>query len=254
MRFHVRFCSVLLAVLLAMSISIPAFAVEAAGLDNFKKAQSYTDGTFQDVKSTDWFYKNVKSVYELGLMVGRAADSFGTESNMTVAEAMTIAARLHAIYHTGAAEFSQGEVWYQVYADYCKTNGIADPSFYEMNAMITRAQFAVIFANAFPNEALKAINTVESNAIPDVKSGDSDADAVYTLYRAGILTGNDANGTFSPNSNIRRSEVAAIVTRIALPELRQSVTLTVQPIAPDDPDMTVVEDEIEEVVENEPVD
>lgn len=254
MKFRVRLFSVLLAVLLPVSLCLSVAAAESAGLDNFKKVQTYTDGTFQDVKATDWFCENVKSVYELGLMVGNENALFDTQSNMTVSEAMTIAARLHAIYQTGNGTFTQGQPWYQVYADYCQTNGIADPSLYNMNAPVTRAQFAVIFANALPKEALEAINTVEENAIPDVKSGESCADAVYQLYRAGILTGNDKNGTFAPDSNIIRVEAAAIVTRMAEPALRQTVTLTVQPTAPqsgDDTDITVEfevdEDEEEEV-------
>lgn len=221
MKLRTRLASVLLAALL----TLPTLAAENEGFDHFQKVQTYTDGTFQDVNTEDWFYENVKSVNELGLMIGRDPAFFGTEGNMTVAEAMTIAARLHAIYHTGVAEFTQERIWYQVYTDYCLANGIADPGQYDLDVPVTRAQFAVIFANAFPDEALEAVNTVEDNAIPDVKFGDSCAIAVYTLYRAGILTGNDQNGTFAPDSYIRRSEAAAIVTRMALPELRQTVTL-----------------------------
>ena len=52
------------------------------------------------------------------------------------------------------------------------------------------------------------------------------ADAVYTLYRAGVLTGSDDAGSFRPNTTIRRSEAAAIVTRMADPDLREQFTLT----------------------------
>ena len=54
------------------------------------------------------------------------------------------------------------------------------------------------------------------------------ADAVYLLYRAGVLTGSDSAGTFRPDSTIKRSEAAAIVTRMADPSLRQRITLTSQ--------------------------
>jgi hypothetical protein len=43
---------------------------------------------------------------------------------------------------------------------------------------------------------------------------------VYTFYRAGILQGNDANGTFAPGSSIKRSEVAAIIARMMEPANR----------------------------------
>lgn len=214
----------MLALCLLACLCLTALAAEP-GLSNFQKTQTYADA-FLDVHSYDWFYENIKSVNELGLMIGKSTTRFDTESNMTVAEAMTIAARLHAIYQTGSGEFTQSQPWYQVYTDYCKDNGIADPAAYDLSLPVTRAQFAVIFANALPAEALEAINEIEDDAIPDVKSDEACAEAVYRLYRAGILTGNDEKGSFAPGSSIRRSEAAAIVTRMALPELRKSLTLT----------------------------
>jgi hypothetical protein len=47
------------------------------------------------------------------------------------------------------------------------------------------------------------------------------------FYNAGILGGSDDYGTFNPKSNIQRSEVAAIVTRIADVTERKDVTLKV---------------------------
>ena len=44
--------------------------------------------------------------------------------------------------------------------------------------------------------------------------------AVYKLYEAGILIGNDEAGTFAPWSEITRAEVAAIISRMANPDLR----------------------------------
>ncbi len=221
-----RVLSILLAALMIVSL-LPtvALATETAGLDNFEKVQTYTDGKFTDVKADDWFTKNVSSAYELNLMVGKSKDFFDTDSNLTVAEAMTIAARLRSIYYTGKAEFEQGNPWYQAYTDYCKANGIADPADYDMNKAITRGEFAEIFANAFPADALKKINTVQDNMIPDVKKTDKFSTAIYLLYRAGVLVGNDAKGTFAPDSNIKRVEVAAITTRMAQPALRESIRL-----------------------------
>jgi len=45
-------------------------------------------------------------------------------------------------------------------------------------------------------------------------------EAIYTFYRAGILNGTDAKGTFNRTGNIKRSEVAAIVVRMMNPEQR----------------------------------
>ena len=80
-------------------------------------------------------------------------------------------------------------------------------------------------SKSLPSYALEEMNWVEDNVIPDVKLTDSYGEAVYKLYRAGILTGSDAEGTFNPQNPISRTEVAAIVTRMADVTLRQSVTL-----------------------------
>lgn len=54
--------------------------------------------------------------------------------------------------------------------------------------------------------------------------------AIYRLYRAGILTGNDQYGTFTPDAEITRSAVAAIVSRVAEPTERKHITLTPKPV------------------------
>ena len=186
MKKSTRFLSLLLSIIVILSIlPVSSLAAEATGLDNFKKVNSYKSSTYTDVKSGDWFYDNVKSAFEYGLMIGKGNKRFDTDGNVTIAEIMTIAARLHSTYYTGKADFVQSSPWYQVYADYCKANGIADLALYVMDASATRAQFAQILANAVPDEAWEAINKIADNAIPDVQMTDSFSAAVYKLYRAG---------------------------------------------------------------------
>ena len=96
--------------------------------------------------------------------------------------------------------------------------------FANYNAPIKRCDFADIMAAALPAAALSAINDIEQ--IPDVAKSEVYAGRVYTLYRAGVLTGNNARGTFGPETSISRATAAAIVTRMADSALRQSVTLT----------------------------
>lgn len=226
--FHMktkRILAILLSVMMIFSI-IPTMAfAEESGFNNFKAVNTYTDGQFTDVKADDWFSANVASVFTDGLMVGRGENYFAPNENMTVAEAMTIAARLNAIYLTGEENFTPSEPWYKVYTDYCKEKGIADSGNYDLNALVTRGQFAEIFAKALPEEAFAKINDIVNGAIPDVKEGDKFGAAIYFLYRAGILVGNDAKGTYASNSNIMRMEVAAITDRVAVPAHRQSLSL-----------------------------
>ena len=111
--------------------------------------------------------------------------------------------------------------------NYAYQNGIIGYSLYSGNVQekATRAQYAEIFANALPDEALAAKNSVPDAAIPDVTMQDSYAGAVYKLYRAGILAGGDANGTFSPLTYITRAESATVVARMADSDNRMSFSL-----------------------------
>ena len=94
-----------------------------------------------------------------------------------------------------------------------------------MNNKATREQFAEILANSLPDNGLYPINNIADNAIPDIRNGDRYGNSIYKLYRAGILTGNDVLGNFSPKSYITRAEVATIVSRIADSDNRVNFSL-----------------------------
>lgn len=198
----------------------------ASGLSNFKKEKTYNND-FVDVPSDQWYYQNVKMAFEYGVVNGEAPNLYVPGHNITIAETITIAARLHKKYNTGVSDFTATSIWYQTYVDYALTEKIISGTYTDYNRAATRLEFASIMANAFPASELTAKNTVENNAIPDVPFSSQNADKIYTMYRAGILGGNDPSGTFEPNSNIVRSEVAAIISRMIDPSLRIGITLRV---------------------------
>ena len=100
--------------LLAALLTLSALGAQA-GMGNFKEIQSYPTGKFTDVAAGSWYDENVIAAYELGLMDGVNRTSFNPTGTITVAQSVTLAARIHSIYHTGSADFDQGSPWYQVY-------------------------------------------------------------------------------------------------------------------------------------------
>ena len=109
-----------------------------------------------------------------------------------------------------------------------RREGILDESYqklsYEqMTKPVSRSELVHIFFKAVGS--YKTINSVADNSIPDVKTTDSYGDEIYTFYRAGILTGSDAAGTFHPASTIVRSEAAAILVRMYDASYRVNITL-----------------------------
>lgn len=83
--------------------------------------------------------------------------------------------------------------------------------------------------NAFQIFSLSVIYG-DSLGIDNAYSTSDTFKAIYRLYRAGILTGNDKYGTFTPDANITRSAVSAIVGRVAEPSLRKHIALTPKPV------------------------
>ena len=187
---------------------------------------------FVDVPENAWFYDEVKQAWENDLIDGVTGTLYKPEETLTVAQAIKLAAALHQMYNNGKVTLTNGAPnWYDSYVRYAVANGIIEAKYdnynlTQMNAPISREEFVHIFHGAMNEKAYYACNHVADNAIPDVKMNDTYASEIYTFYRAGILTGSDAQGTFNPDSSIKRSEVAAILIRMYDANARQAVTLS----------------------------
>ena len=169
--------------------------------------------SFTDVAETNWFYDDVLFAVKLGLVNGKSETEYKPDDNLTYAEAVKLAACMHQLYTKGEITLKNGDPWYQSYVDYCVENGIIDKE-YNYSDKATRSGYMTIFAKALPDEALKEINNVPDNSIPDVPTMRAYAPGVYKLYRAGILQGSDDAHSCKPLDNIKRSEVAAILARM----------------------------------------
>lgn len=200
--------------------------VTGASAAGFTRGRTYAQGQFTDVRADAWYAESVKDAYEFGLMNGTGAATFNPNGFFTVAEAATIAARMHNLYNGGSGAIPTASgAWYQGSVNYCIQNGIFyKDTFESYTANATRAEMAGIMAAALPDSAWKAINQVEE--LPDVVNTMSYGMEIFRLYNAGVFTGSDKYGTFQPNDCITRAEVAAIVARMADPGLRKTLSLT----------------------------
>jgi hypothetical protein len=217
--------AILVLVILFAALPVNAKAADES-LSNFKFRDgyySYIPVTYSDINSNEWYAGYVSLTTKLGLMNGVSADRFSPDTNLKISETIKLAACMHSIYYTGSSDFTQGTPWYQVYVDYAKRNGIISSDYINYDDHITRGEFAKIFANALTDKALLPRNIVDDDSLPDVSISDDFGPAVYKLYRAGVLTGNDSKGAFSPGSLILRREAAAILARMVKPSLRMPV-------------------------------
>lgn len=183
----------------------------------FERSKTYTDN-FTDVADDAWYRENVKNTYELSLMDGIGGDLFNPEGNVTVAEAVTVASRAHAIYNGKTITDRKGE-WYAKYVDYATENGIAaDRMFDDFGRAAKRYEVAFLFAKALPEAYYPVINHVDN--IPDIPLSREYRDEILMLYKAGVVMGSDSRGFFYPENNITRAEMAAVINRAAFPESR----------------------------------
>lgn len=181
---------------------------------------------FTDVSENSWYYDYVIFAVKKGLINGRSDSIYDPETNLSIAEAIKIAACMHQLYDTGSITLKNSLPWYDSYVKYALNNGITTRTYTNYDTRISRSEFVSIFYRSMPSSEYKLINTIGDNSIPDVNSSDTHASYIYAFYRAGIVIGNDNLGTFYPNANIRRSEVAAIITRMYDTHTRKQITLS----------------------------
>lgn len=180
---------------------------------------------FLDADESAWYGSQqqgvIKSVVQLGIMNGYTDGTFHPIGNITLSEAIKMAAVVHATCNNQTISFSasDGGKWYDAYLNYCVKNRIVSSDEYSsLDAYATRAQIAHIFAKATSDFAV--VNDIDYDYIPDVSERSEYADKILALYRAGILTGDERTRAFRPSDTITRAEAAAIISRVALPTTR----------------------------------
>ena len=186
--------------------------------------------SFADVTGT-WCESYVETVYQVGLMEGKSTTKFDAASPLTGAQITVITARLHSLLRGGDGVLpapGEGEAWYQPAVNYLRSH-CEDDSVREIlrrfdwtalnfaNEPCTRLCFVSMLAGVLP-EPLPAINEVR--IVPD-----STDTRVLAFYRAGILNGSDAYGTFGESASLARGAAAAMLARLADPAQRLTFTL-----------------------------
>ena len=195
-------------------------------IHQFQQVKQYNNN-FSDVGTSDWFYNSVAEAYKYDLVNGKSATKFDPKGNVTIAEVITMADKLHSYSTSGSLSPSiqmEAEPWYTLFVRYAETMQIISTGEFsgEYNRPATREELAHIFAHAIPDNGYQQINVVTT--LPDIDSSNKYYNDVIKLYNAGIISGNDYRGTFTPKANITRAEAAAIASRLALPSTRIQLT------------------------------
>ena len=203
------------AILLAAALTIPCWNLAA-------------QAAFSDVPSNAWYAQDVAAAEKSGILQGTGNGRFSPDGNLTLAQAITMAARTYAYERGETIPKTGGSTWYSDFLQYASDKGIC--AIGEFGAaydnFCNRLTMAKLFARVVPESTATQRNDVTT--LPDVQSA-SENQAVFTLYQLGILTGSDKYGTFHPYQYIKRSETAAILNRVLDPDTRKSFILEEAP-------------------------
>ena len=210
-----RFIALLLIFIMTFSLSGYGIASEKNVI--MEKNRDYNEGHFKDISQSDWFYKNVITAYEYGVMSGNSEATFNPYGNITISEAITIAVRINQQTVNKNRKIAQdsSDLWYMPYIKYAENAGIISKGkfFDKYEKSATRAEFVYILCNCLDAYELKNENPYTKN-IPDMKKEDNYFNVILKAVKSGIISGKDFNGSFYPDDFITRAEASAVLSRI----------------------------------------
>ncbi len=226
MRMLRRICLVLALTLLLGTL--PARAAEATLLPLEPEVPAFAD------LAGSRFAPCAQTVCRAGLMQGKAAGRFDASSSLTWAQCMAVSARLHNRLQGGTGDIPllQDAAWYLAYYNYMapllnySSGTEMEDSGFQPDAPCTRIGFAALISTVLRSAGIRLPAVNETAGIPDLDpmEAGSSYDDVLELYRAGVLTGFDAYGSFRAFETLNRGQAAAILARLVDPAQRSTQT------------------------------
>ena len=201
MRNLKRAAAIFLAVILALSISVPAFA-------------AVDDTGFSDVDADSWYAEAAVYCRDNGLMSGTSATTFSPDTPMTRAMLAAVLYRLEGSPAvTGSDSFTDttNGAWYADAVLWASQNGIVSGyggGLFGTNDPITREQLATILWRYSDSPSADG-----GSSFADEGTISSWADTAVDWARSnGYINGMEGN-RFAPKGQATRAQVAAILMR-----------------------------------------
>lgn len=175
--------------------------------------------SFGDVKSADWFYNDVKYVYEKGMMAGTAADVFAPNATTTRAMIVTILYRLEgspAVTGTSVFVDVPAGQWYTDAVNWAAANQIVkgtSATTFAPNDSITREQMAAILYRYAQYKGYDVTKKADLSGYSDNGQVSAYAKDALAWANAAKLINGVTNTTLAPQGNATRAQVSAILHR-----------------------------------------
>ncbi len=172
---------------------------------------------FRDVDTSDWYYDDVRYVYENGLMNGVTTTQFAPKTDITRGMLVTILYRVEGEPAAPANPFKDvaSGSYYEAAIAWAETRGIVNGfggGLFRPNAPITREQFVAILYRYAAYKGLQTTASASLSAFADAASVSGWAvDAVRWAVGSGLMNGK--NGRIDPAGLTTRAEAAALLHR-----------------------------------------
>lgn len=180
---------------------------------------------FLDVNEDDWFYDDIRYVYENELMNGISNYCFDPSGTMTRGMLVTVLYRLSGSpdvngVHTASFDDVSSEVYYADAITWAKANGIVNgvtESQFLPNDDVTREQAITIFYRyCVEYKGLRSYDAASLSSFADQSSLQNySVDAMKWAVGVGLINGSTINNKtyLKPGNNLARCEGAAMLNR-----------------------------------------
>lgn len=188
-----RFVSLAMVLALMLTLGVPALAASS----------------LRYVNPGSWFYNEVSEMVASGAIEGYEDGTFQPDRQVSVVEAVTMAARM-----VGAPTGADGSHWGGVQMEHAYASGWVDESDVsrsEYGKLVSRELACKIIASAL---GLKAAEGAQLDFADAASVGAGYLESVLAMCSNGLLTGYEDN-TLRPQSILTRAQAAALLYRAA---------------------------------------
>ena len=161
--------------------------------------------SFADVDRGDWFYNDVYSACEAGLMTGTGADTFSPYGGATRGMIVTVLARMSGVSTSGNPWYAAGQRW-------AMTNGVSDGT--DMTGTITREQLAAMLYRYAQLCGADVSVGADINILRYADAAELSGYAVPAMqWACGVGLVQGSGGKLSPKATANRAQAAAMLMR-----------------------------------------
>lgn len=178
---------------------------------------------FTDVEAGDWYYGDVKYVWDHRLMNGTDVQKFAPDAVMTRGMLVAVLGRADGVdvskYTTKSFDDVAAGKYYAPYIEWAKANNIVNgvgENKFAPDRSISRAEMALIL---YRYAQVKKIDLLAAPGAPVPSFSDIEGNMaekeIQALANVGVINGKTAT-TFDPKGTAKRSEIAAMIHRFLL--------------------------------------